>query len=349
MTMLYPGVFNNDFLNAQRILCDPPADEFIKDVFEDTTQKQALFQNLNALHYNEQADKFAGYYPGNDFINSAVTLPQWANAKLMTKGAAFFANHAEAIMNLLGLLSLPYCYAAANGAMVLYLSDRLRTDTHKRLQETGEFVWEVMGPGAFDFGGKGFTSILKVRLIHAAARYYVQKDGNWDLAWGMPVNQEDMAGTNIAFSLIVIRGLRKLGYTIEPEEQEGFLHLWRVIGCLLGINQELLPSDIHLVRELENAIRTRQFRASEQGQELMRSLTLIFNEAAKGKDQNPRDVLGLIRHLLGDEITTMLAIDTPELPPDKLNFIKMLSLWQDLKPGSKPQVAYKSAYHKLHR
>jgi hypothetical protein len=206
-----------------------------------------------------------------------------------------------------------------------------------------------MAPGAFDFGGKGFASILKVRLIHAAARYYVQKDGKWDMAWGMPVNQEDMAGTNLAFSLIVIRGLRKLGYVVEPEEQEGFLHLWNVIGSLLGITAELLTADIHSVRELESAIRTRQFSASEQGQALMASLIVLFSEAAKGAGQNPRDVLGLIRHLLGEEITDILAINAPELTPDKLRLIRMLSLWQDLKPGSKPQVAYKSAYHKLHR
>lgn len=347
--MLYAGIFNNDFLNAQRMVCDPPADEFIKQIFEDAVQKQVLFQNLNTLTYNEQIDKFAGFYPGNDFIRDAGILPQWANAKLIAKGAAFFAGHAKAIMNLLGLLSLPYCYAAANGAMVLYLSDRLHTDIHKRLQETGEFVWDVMAPGAFDFGGKGFASILKVRLIHTAARHYVQKDGKWDMAWGMPVNQEDMAGTNIAFSLIVIRGLRKLGYTVETEEQEGFLHLWRVIGSLLGINEELLPSDIHSIRELENAVRIRQFSTSAQGQELMSSLTVLFSDAAKGAGQNPRDVLGLIRHLLGDEIATMLAIDAPGLTPDKLRLIRMLSLWHDLKPGSKPQVAYKDAYHKLHR
>ncbi|MDN3546972.1 oxygenase MpaB family protein [Mucilaginibacter aquaedulcis] len=347
--MLYTGVFNDDFLNTQRMVCDPLADVFIQQIFKDTIQKQALFQKLSTLNFNEQIKEFAGFYPGHNFINEATALPQWANLKLMAAGSVFFAGHAKAIMNLLGLLSLPYCYAAANGAMVLYLSERLRSDADKRLRETGEFVWETMAPGAFDFGGKGFASILKVRLIHAAARHYVQKGGKWDITWGMPVNQEDMAGTNIAFSLIVIRGLRKLGYTVEPGEQEGFLHLWNVIGSLLGINQGLLPADIHAIRDLESAIRTRQFEASEQGQELMESLTALFSEAAKEAGQNPRDVLGLMKHLLGNEIAAILAIDTPELSQDKLRLIRMLSLWQDLKPGLKPQIAYKNAYHKLHR
>jgi len=347
--MLYTGVFDDDFLNAQRMICDRTADAFIKQIFETATQKQLLFQKLSTLNYNEQLNGIADFYPGHEFIKEAATLPQWADTRLMAKGATFFAGHAQAIMTLLGLLSLPYCYAAANGAMVLYLSERLRSDAGKRLQETGEFVWEVMAPGTFDFEGKAFASILKVRLIHAASRYYVQRDGKWDITWGMPVNQEDMAGTNIAFSLIVIRGLRKLGYTVEAQEQEGFLHLWNVIGSLLGISQELLPADIRLVRELENAIRTRHFRASVQGQELMKSLTVIFSEAAKDADQNPRDVLGLIQYLLGEEIAGMLGINAPEINNDKLRLIRMLSLWHDLKPGSRPEIAYKSAYHKLHR
>jgi LPS sulfotransferase NodH len=81
----------------------------------------------------------------------------------------------------------------------------------------------------------------------------------------------------------------------------------------------------------------------------MRSLLALFSEAAKNAGQNPRDVFGLIQHLLGEELTAMLAINTPELTSDQLRLIRILSLWQDLKPGSKPRVAYKNAYQKLHR
>src|ERR1700710_2195729 len=102
--MPYPSVFDNDFLNAQRMVCDPPAEAFIQQVFENAPQKQVLFQKLNTFNYNEQISGLADFYHGNDFINEAAMLPQWADAKLMAKGSTFFARHAEAIMNLLGLL-----------------------------------------------------------------------------------------------------------------------------------------------------------------------------------------------------------------------------------------------------
>ena len=118
-------------------------------------------------------------------------------------------------MNLLGLLSLPYCYAAADGARVLDLSERIKNKPEHRLNETADFVWDVMAPNAFKPDGKGFTSILKVRLLHAAIRFYTGKSSKWNAAdWGLPVNQEDMAGTNLSFSLLVVRGLRKFGLAV---------------------------------------------------------------------------------------------------------------------------------------
>ena len=188
----------------------------------------------------------------------------------------FFAKHAQVIMNMLGLLSLPYCYAGANGSMVLYLSDRMRGDVGKRLIETGEFVWDVMAPNAFYENGKGFAAILKVRLMHAAVRYYTLQNNKWNDSYGYPVNQEDMAGTNLSFSLIVIRGLRKFGFNISYDEQQSFMHLWNVIGALLGLDNDLLPADGKQAFELEETIRLRQFTPSVQGHELTSSLNQLF-------------------------------------------------------------------------
>ncbi len=342
--------YDDEFLAARRLVCDGPADRFIQYVFEDTTRKQSLFERLKKLNTNPQLSELTITYPNYNLFTTADELPDWADQKKMAKGAAFFASHAEAIMNLLGLLSLPYCYAAADGAMVLYVSQRLRTDAGKRLQDTGEFVWEVMAPGAFAPQGKGFASILKVRLMHAAARYYVQKDGNWNPGWGMPVNQEDMAGTNIAFSLIVIRGLRELGYAIAADEQEAFLHLWNVIGGLLGIKQELLPGDIKDTRNLEAAIRKRHFRTSEQGQELMQSLIGVFAEFGSAMpDFKLTEALSLMRYLLGDEVAAILGISGQGLTRDKIKLMQAISLWQDIKPGLSPTLAYREAYHKFKR
>ena len=100
---------------------------------------------------------------------------------------------------MLACLALPYCYAGADGAKVLAKSQRIQNDTLKRLEETGEFIFTVMQEKNWH-NGKAFRKILKVRLMHAAIRFFSEFHGTWNTAWGKPVNQEDMAGTNGAFS-----------------------------------------------------------------------------------------------------------------------------------------------------
>jgi hypothetical protein len=325
-----------EFLNAARLQGDTPVDDFIKSIFANPEEKVKLLNRLKELHFNSQLAA-----PPFEIPASSKQLPAWADQKLMKAGAEFFALHAASIMQLLGLLSLPYCYAAANGAMVLYLSERIKTDTAKRLTETATFVWEVMAPDAFTAEGKGFASIYKVRLMHAAARYYAIKSGKWDDAWGVPVNQEDMAGTNLSFSLIVVRGLRDMGFAVA------YIHLWNVIGNLMGLEESLLPLNGKQALDLEHAIRERQFKPSTQGRELTASLTNYFKTINTGNDFTNAEIFGLMRYLLGGEVAGIIGIDAPELSRNKIRLLRLLNLINDLRPGLKPIKAYKKGYRKF--
>ncbi|MXV15991.1 oxygenase MpaB family protein [Hufsiella ginkgonis] len=301
--------WSTEFLSSQRVSGDDEADRFIETQFTDTSSKLAFQQWLNSLGSNEALRHLPAAYQCPP-VSPALQLPAWANRHMMANGAAFFAKHAEQIMQLLGLLSLPYCYAAADGAKVLHLSQRLTHDAGKRLTDTASFVWDVLSPRAFAPGGKGFTAILKIRLTHAAGRYYLLRAGTWDFADGYPINQEDMAGTNLAFSLIVIRGLRKLGHSISYADQQAFLHLWNVIGSLMGIREPLITHDGKSANLLEQAIRTRHFKASEHGRELTRSLTAYFTGAISSR-VTEKEIRQLMRYLLGDEPANLLGIDEP--------------------------------------
>lgn len=338
--------YNDDFLTDKRQLGDIPADLFVNRIFETTADKTELRDWLAGLTYNKQLNKLPPVYASESFIANARSMPDWANTRLMKTGSAFFARHAETIMTLLGLLSLPYCYTAANGAMVLYLSDRIRSDTTKRLSETAEFVWEVMAPDAFGDEGKAFAAILKVRLMHAAVRYYTLSSAKWNMSWGLPINQEDMAGTNLSFSLIIIRGLRKLGFSVNEDDQHGFMHLWNVIGYLSGLYEDLLPENAKHAQLLDNRIGARQFKVSDHGRELTRSLTEHIKAINTGKASG-NEILGLMRYLLQNDVADMLGIEVPELPAYKLGIIKTINLLKGLKPVGSPINAYKEAYYKF--
>ncbi|CAN5242407.1 oxygenase MpaB family protein [soil metagenome] len=341
--MMVSQYYNNGLLDNKRTLGDPPADEFIRHVFADQKKKLHLQQWLSDSFRAGHIELLKETYPNMPFIKNADKLPPWADPKLMKAGAIFFARHSQMIMSLLGLLSLPYCYTGANGSMVLYLSELIRKQTTKRLYDTAVFVWEVMGPNAFGKDGKAYEEILKVRIMHAAVRYYTLQSGKWDNSWGTPINQEDMAGTNLSFSLIVIRGLRMLGFSISQPDQSAFMHIWAIAGYFTGLNEDLIPEDSKKAQQLDTIIKQRQFCASAHGKDLTSSLTDHIMRVNKSK-ATTNEILGLMRYLLGPEIADMLGIVAPELPGYKLTLIRTLNLLKSFKPDGNPAHNYQTAY-----
>ncbi len=93
-------------------------------------------------------------------------------------------------------------------------------------------------------GAAGFQSAIKVRMMHAHVRLMLDKSPKWRHAeWGLPINQADLIATNVLFSAVYLGGLRVLGLQISDEESRGVMHLWRYIGWLMGVDEELLPDN----------------------------------------------------------------------------------------------------------
>lgn len=331
--------YSDQFLSEKRLNGDVSADSFIHRCFSHPESKLSLYTWLNQLNQNADLDQIPPEYQQESFNKNCRVLPAWADEKLMERGSAFFIKHAEKVMQLLGLLSLPYCYAAADGAMVLYLSQRLTNDAGKRLSDTADFIWNVMAPNAFTAQGKGFSSILKIRLTHAVARFYTLKSGKWNNSLGLPVNQEDMAGTNLSFSLIVIRGLRKLGKSISYEDQQSFMHLWNVIGFLLGLDEDLIPQNGKSANALELAIRERHFKPSEQGRELTKVLIAYFNSVTP-ENVSAKDTLQLMRYLLGNDIADILDIPSLSSPLYLPYVLKIISNLPDFNSNTSLNTLY---------
>jgi hypothetical protein len=247
-----------------------------------------------------------------DFLNTNCSFPSFYNKKQIIRSTEFYSKFQDEIGLVLGLYSLPFCYLGADGAKVLYFSERIRNDTFKRLQETGNFLKAVM-----DFDNwksdKIFKICLKVRLLHAAIRYFTLKSGRWDSAWGHPINQEDMVGTNLAFSIIVLWGLDKLGYSIDKSYEEAYINTWNVIGFLLGIESDLLPHSYQDTIKIGKWIEERQFKESMEGKALTESLMRVIRGFA------PNVLVAEIlqaqsRHLLGDKYANMLGISETNIP-----------------------------------
>jgi hypothetical protein len=302
--------YTDDLLDSYREKQDALADEVIRHYFP--KKKSMLQKVLSGIEGNDyQPNKNAPEVFKNlwkDVYKNEVL----GDDALLRSGQQFFSKNSSDLMLLLGFLSLPYCYAAARGAEVLIRSNRIKADPENRLLETAQFVFDVMAPEAFSPEGKALASILKVRLMHAAIRYYISQDTSWQINFGKPINQEDQAGTNLSFSLIPIRGLRKLGRRVSGEESKAYIGYWNIIGRLLGLAPELLPDSNKAANVLERKIRKRQFEASEAGRALTSSLLDYFERATQGTELEGRSK-PFVHFLLGDAVAGMLDIDIDEL------------------------------------
>jgi hypothetical protein len=299
------------FLDLKRNEGDTEADELVKFFFEKGIEKQ-LYQSL-------QNDLGDGLHPRlQSFYSGIRSGADEFDIEKIKAGQFFYRQYAMEIMMLLGAMSLPYCYAAAPGNKAIFLTGKMRSRTGKRLFDTAEYIISMMEPGCLEKNGKGYFLINKTRLIHALVRFMLLREGTWNNSWGIPINQEDMAGTNLAFSYIILKGLDRQGFRISAEEKLNFLYTWQFIGFLMHIDEDLLAKTPEEAEQLEEAIKQRNFRESAEGKQLMKDLTahyrLSFPHVASWL------VDSQIRFFLGKEISTMLGMK-PHLLKDPLIYL----------------------------
>ena len=259
-----------------------------------------------------------------DFLATNSTLPAFFHIKNLIRATEFYRENQQNIGMVLGLYALPYCYLGADGAKVLHLSERIKNDTYQRLLETGNFLKAVMNYGNWQ-NGNIFAICLKVRLLHACIRYFTTHAGHWNMAWGYPINQEDMLGTNLAFSLIVLRGMEKLGIRADSSVEESYINTWNTIGYLLGLPEQILPQNFIEAAKLDAKIANRQFRQSTEGEALTAVLLKTIRNFAP--NDTTADLLQeQCRYLLGEKYTEMLGIKETNLPKTLLKIYQTTSV-----------------------
>ncbi len=168
---------------------------------------------------------------------------------------------------------------AAAGASALDPA-ALTARLHKTLSAQGSerYVW-----------GAGYIAAKKVRLLHASMRYMLlnppshpalqetappatfsdrlrRRREAWPVEqFGKPVNQEDLAYTLLTFAYLLPKGLERWGCRLSREQKEAFLHLWRLVGHIMGVREDLMTDQWEAAEHLFLAILARQGRGSPAG------------------------------------------------------------------------------------
>ena len=154
-------------------------------------------------------------------------------------------------------LSLMGGYLGAAAAKPLVFTGQLERVTARRLVETSKFWLDVTTRGGLERRAEGFKSTVRVRVMHAQVRAMLLRSGKWDMGWGYPLNQWDSMVTTLEFSVIFLTGLRALGFLFTRREREAIVHLWRYVGYLIGVDEQILPaSEADAMRALYHAVAT---------------------------------------------------------------------------------------------
>ncbi|MET8720231.1 oxygenase MpaB family protein [Streptomyces misionensis] len=242
-----------------------------------------------------------------EYLRATAVPPAWVDWGEMEKARLFFIDNNVHISTALSFASMPACYVVPHVAKLLSATHGLDYPS-RRMAETGQFTVYLMQPDAFEAGGKFVPAAQKVRLLHASIRHHLRREGRWDVeALGAPICQEDMIGGQMFFSLLVLDSLHRLGIHMSVEGAEAYYYAWRVVGAMLGVDQDAVPKTLEEARQFLDLYMIRHMGPSPEGAHLTRQLIDLYEEVVPGTFFDPI-VSALIRHLIGDTCADWLQV-----------------------------------------
>ncbi|MBI3110678.1 MAG: DUF2236 domain-containing protein [Ignavibacteriales bacterium] len=263
--------WNNAFLDSLRRQGDPLADEAFRILLQDGEAGKAkkLFAEMDA---NDEIPPATMFPELHEFFSTTERLPANVDLDRIRRGEDVFTRHPFTGALVLLAKSLPEGYAAPNLAIILNMSGNLRVHPYKRLLATLQTVVNVSTIRGFQDGGRAVITAQKLRLLHAGIRHITGRyRPEFESSYGVSANQEDMLGTIMGFSYLVIEGMRTLGVGLTDREEEDFLYVWRVFAHMMGIHpigkpesMEFLPDSVEDAARFYEAYRRRHYVRAEQ-------------------------------------------------------------------------------------
>lgn len=304
--------WNDAILNEARQRMDPEADALIRQLFAAGAVDNAnqIFRSLqhNASGIPDNAPPFL-----QDWLRETDRLPSWYDHQKALAGQRLFQRHGMSVVMVLFNRALPETYLGAKGVQVLYRTHQLTKDPTRRILETAQLVFDVCEPGGFEAGGQAVRTCQKVRLVHAGVRYLLLHHPEiWNSsAWDQPINQEDAAGTIQAFAALTLQTLERMGLDFSAEERQGYMHIWKVAGYFLGVEERFLTDEYEEGLQLIALIERRQFRKTPEAITLVKALLSAEAELVPGKLLD-FSIPAIMRWMVGEHYAEMLEL--PKTP-----------------------------------
>ena len=319
---MQPTYIEYQELNRSMIVGDPHMEKVVNWVFENPKKHRPMFNT--ALY--QGVDKLTESAPVlEEFFKHVETKPEWADFSQFNDAVKFIhrlgMNYGFVSRDL--ALMFGYMYPALN--QPLLATGALNKNVSVRMAETTKWFLDVTEIDSFNRFSTGFTSTIYVRFIHSLVRRQLAKSPKWDhQQWGTPINQYDMALTNVAFSQVILIGIRALGIFPSRKELKSFMHFWKYAGWLMGVEERWLPETeweawrlLYWLRYVHpNPDESSKILGLSLSEEPLQRRYPIKNEFLK--DWMPKIAyqqhLGMSRFFLGKKKLKTLGIETNVLP-----------------------------------
>jgi ER-bound oxygenase mpaB/B'/Rubber oxygenase, catalytic domain len=179
-------------------------------------------------------------------------------AELVTTARDLFAQYGDEISAALLLAALPETYATAWGARVLVAHGDLVWQLPRRIRETALFLATVLskhpaathGDPVVNTDSAFFKNCAGLRLFHHMLRIQLTPAEGVVNPLGdkntVPLNQEDLLGTLLTFSVTTFRVMEQFGVHWTADEQDAYLFFWDLVGGCLGIGTQAVSVKLGL-------------------------------------------------------------------------------------------------------
>jgi hypothetical protein len=310
------------FLDSMRLIKDPETDEIMAAIFEKGGKLALDALKPYLYHWNVPVDD-ALPKSIRDFMARPVQYPSFIDHEKIKLAEDLFLAYGPVSTVVLVLNAVPRFFTNAAGARSFFLAKIFSPDSVKiRLREVPQFVINIAQRGGLKQQiaadgtvkkGVGIISAQKLRLAHARIRIQLKQQkapDDWNHAkLGEPINQEDLAEALMHFGMSTVDGLEKVGIRQSDVERAATLEAWRAVGFLLGLVDELQPTNVAEALWLRDTIMRRHMAKTMEAAALINEMLDIVAEFLPWIYK--RVPAALMRYQLGTEIADMVGVPNP--------------------------------------
>ena len=233
------------------LIGDPVADEVVAELAERRSSAEVHATIARTLQNHEDLPKDIPECL-RGFMAELADPPEWFDMDLYRAATRGFLRNSDMVLGALvgGAIIEGFSTLISKSFRV---RGRILDNGVRRLKQNLLQLLEQYMPGGILPGGDGWRLSIRIRLVHAASRRLLTETGEWDEpAHGVPLSAAHMLLGAAAFSARLMQHVQTLGGDFSAEEREGYVHVWRYTGSLLGIPEAIMfrdfASSIHTFR-----------------------------------------------------------------------------------------------------